>query len=95
MHDYELMYILVPSLEAEQTEAAIERIKGLIETNGGVISDTKKWGKRRLAYEIDDLREGYYVVVTYQAPPTLATEVERVLKISEDVIRAMIVRKDD
>jgi small subunit ribosomal protein S6 len=89
------MYIISPELDAEQTEAMVERLTGLIESNGGVISDLKKWGKRRLAYEINDLREGYYVVVTYKAPPTLAKELERVMKITEGLIRSMIVRKDD
>lgn len=95
MHNYELMYIVSPTLDAEQTEAMIEKFKALIESNGGVITDIKKWGKRRLAYEINDLREGYYVIVNYQAAPTLAVELERVLKITEGIMRSMIVRKDD
>ncbi len=95
MHKYELMYIISPTLDAEQTEAMVEKFKALIESNGGVIADLKKWGKRRLAYEINDLREGYYVVVNYQAAPTLAAELERVLKINEGILRSMIVRKDD
>ncbi len=95
MHNYELMYIIAPTLDAEQVDATIEKFKALIETNGGVITDLKKWGKRRLAYEINDLREGHYVVVNYQAAPTLAAELERVLRITEDIMRSMIVRKDD
>jgi small subunit ribosomal protein S6 len=95
MHNYELMYIISPTLEAEQIDAMVEKFKALIESNGGVITEIKKWGKRRLAYEINDLREGYYVIVNYQAAPSLAVELERVLKITEGVMRSMIVRKDD
>lgn len=95
MHNYELMYIISPTLDAEQTEAMVEKFKALIESNGGVITDLKKWGKRRLAYEINDLRDGYYVVVNYQAAPSLAAELERVLRITEEILRSMIVRKDD
>ncbi|MCL2549292.1 MAG: 30S ribosomal protein S6 [Symbiobacteriaceae bacterium] len=95
MHPYELMFIMHPSLEQPEQEAMVERVKALIETGKGTITEVKLWGKRRLAYEIADQREGFYVLVNYEAEPHVSKEIDRVLRIAETVIRFMIVRTDE
>ena len=95
MHPYELMLIMHPDTEVEEQEALVERIKALIEQLDGTVTDLKKWGKRRLAYEIADQREGFYVLLNYQGEPKVTNELDRVLKITETAIRFMIVRTDD
>ena len=95
MHPYELMFILHPATEMEAQDALIERYKGLVEQGGGSITEVRKWGKRRLAYEIDDQREGIYVLLNYEAESKVTDELDRVLKLTEAVIRFMITRSDD
>ncbi|MHB9144002.1 MAG: 30S ribosomal protein S6 [Symbiobacteriia bacterium] len=95
MRAYELMFIIKPDLEEEATTAAVEKFSGLISEQGGSITNLDKWGKRRLAYEIDGFNDGYYVLVNFQGEPKVAKEVERQLKISDDVIKHMIVKLDD
>lgn len=90
MRLYEVMYI-IPVLDEEQTQAVIERYKSLLTANGAVIEHEETWGKRRLAYEIDDHREGYYVVTIFRGEPAAVKELDRVMRISDDVIRHMIV----
>jgi len=94
MHPYELMFIMHPAVEQPEQEALVERVKTLIEAGNGTITEVKLWGKRRLAYEIDDQREGFYVLVNYESEPKVTSEIDRVLKIAEAVIRFMIVRTD-
>jgi len=94
MRPYELMYVLKPDMEEEPTAALVDRISGIITGQGGTIDNVDKWGKRKLAYEIKDQRDGYYVVVKFQGGPKVAGELDRVLKISDDVLRHMIIRED-
>lgn len=91
MRSYELLFILKPELEDEATEAAINKFTGLIEKNGGELVKVDKWGKRRLAYPIQKRNEGYYVIVNFKATPAVSHEVERVLGISDEVMRHMVV----
>jgi len=95
MHPYELMFILHPNTEMEAQDLLIERYKTLVEQRGGTITEVRKWGKRRLAYEIADQREGFYILLNYVSEPHVTDELDRVLKITEPVIRFMIVRSDD
>ncbi|MCL2497300.1 MAG: 30S ribosomal protein S6 [Symbiobacteriaceae bacterium] len=94
MHPYELMFILHPATETEMQDTLIERLKTLVEQRGGTITEIRKWGKRRLAYEIADQREGIYILQNFTAEPHVVNELDRVLKITESVIRFMIVRTD-
>jgi len=94
MRQYEVMYILHPELEAEKTESLIERFKGMIEQAGGEVTKLDRWGKRRFAYEINKLREGYYVVMNFKAKAETVKELDRVLKISDDVVRHIVIRED-
>jgi len=75
-------------------QKVIEKFKGIIESHGGEIKKLDKWGKRKLAYEVKDFREGYYVVLQVKAEPKLAAELDRVFKITDEVLRHMIVRQE-
>ena len=91
MRKYEVMYILRPDLDQEAVQAAIERFQGVI-NNGGEITNQEVMGKRRLAYEIQKYRDGIYVVVNFNATAETVAELERVLRISDEVIRFLIVK---
>ena len=93
MNKYECLYVIVPELNEEETKSVIEKFNGVITANGGMIENVDEWGKRRLAYTIDYKTEGYYVLVNFSAPATLPDEVERVLRITDGVIRFMVVKK--
>ena len=95
MRKYEVVFVLRPDLDEEKTNEAIEKFKSLVENNGGEIASLDKWGKRRLAYEIDHTREGFYVVSKFKAPSAVASELDRVFKISDVFMRHIIVREDE
>lgn len=92
--NYEVVYIINPAIGEEAIAAMVEKFKTLAETQGTVTA-VDEWGKRRLAYPIEDLTEGYYVLMTFTAAPELPAELDRVLGITEGVIRSMIICKDD
>lgn len=94
MRKYEVVFVHRPDLDEEKSTALIERFKDLIETHGGEVLKIDKWGKRRLAYEVKDLREGVYIIVQMNAEPKVATELDRVFKITDEVLRHIIVRQD-
>ena len=93
MNSYELLYILNNELADEAKEQVIEKLNGVVTANGGTIDQVDKWGTRRLAYPINYKNEGYYVLVNFTAPATLPDELERVMRITDSVIRFMIVKK--
>lgn len=95
MNKYESIYILRPTMEEEATKAMVERFSNLITTEGGEVEKVDEWGKRRLAYPIQDFREGYYVLMNFSANPELPSELERIYKITDDVIRYIIIRDDE
>lgn len=86
---YEVMYIINPNLNEEDTEAIVEKFKGLIEQHG-TIDETELMGKRKLAYEINYLAEGYYVLVKFISAPDFPAELDRVLGITDGIIRSLI-----
>lgn len=94
MRKYEVVFVHRPDLDEEKSTALIERFKDLIETHGGEVLKIDKWGKRRLAYEVKDLREGVYIIAHMNAEPKVATELDRVFKITDEVLRHIIVRQD-
>ena len=94
MRAYECMFIVSPLFDEEKTEATIAKFDQLIVSNGGVVTKTDRMGRRRLAYEIDGNMEGYYTILYFDAEPTLAAELDRVFKITDGVIRHLIVRKE-
>lgn len=92
--NYEAMYILDPNLGEEATAALVEKFKTLVEQKNGTVSEVNEWGKRRLAYLINDLAEGYYVLMTFTAEPTVPHELDRIFRITDGVMRSMIVCTD-
>ena len=87
---YETIFIVNPNLGEEAIAAIVEKFKTLIEKNGTVES-VDDWGKRRMAYEINDLREGYYTLIQFESAPTFPAELDRIIKITDGVLRTMIV----
>jgi len=92
---YECMYILHPELQEEEINQVVERLQNLITEQGGVVDNVELMGKKRLAYEVKKVREGYYVLVNYHGNPEVTAELERILKITEPVIRYLIVRLNE
>ena len=92
MNKYESMYILKPDLEEEARKALIEKFSALVTDNGGKIEKIDEWGQKKLAYEIDYIKEGYYVLMTFEAAPEFPTELERNYNISDSVLRFNVIR---
>lgn len=92
MREYELVYIVRPDMEEEGLEAVKSKVNEVISASGGQVKEVDAWGKRRLAYPIQRLWEGYYIVNRVQLEPKAIKEVERSLKLSEEVIRHLLVR---
>jgi len=90
---YETIFIIRSNVDEESRTALIERFKSLIEQNG-TIDEIDEWGNRRLAYPIDDEREGYYVLINFTSEPSLPAEIDRIYQISEDILRSIIVVKE-
>jgi small subunit ribosomal protein S6 len=95
MRAYELMYIIRPNIEEEGKKALVERFNEILTSNGAEIIESKEWGKRRLAYEIEDFREGFYQIVKVNADSKAIDEYTRLANISEDIIRHIAVRQED
>ena len=91
---YELMYIINPTLNEEDTTAVVEKFKALVEQHG-TLDEMELMGKRRLAYEINDLTEGYYVLVRFTSAPDFPAELDRVINITDGVLRSLIVTKGE
>lgn len=92
MRQYETMYILKPDLEAEQTAELVSKYQSLVTEHGGQIDQLQEMGKRRLAYEIEKIREGYYVLMQFSTDTDITHELERVMRIDDKVIRYLTVR---
>ena len=92
--NYEVVYILDPSLGEEATAAMVAKFKTLVESNG-TLAEVDEWGKRRLAYPINDLNEGYYVLMTFSSKPEFPRELDRVMRITDGVMSSLIVSKDE
>ena len=94
MRKYETIFIQHPSLDEEAIKANIEKFKGGIENGGGTVENVDVWGKRKLAYEIAKVNEGFYTLVEFSADPELPKELERIFRITDGVMRHIVVRKD-
>ena len=90
--DYELLYIVDTTLEEEPRKELIARFSALIEQHEGKVEKVEEWGKRRLAYLVNDKPEGYYVLVNFSATSTFPRELERILEIDDNVMRYLITR---
>lgn len=94
MRAYEALFVLRPDLEEEATNAAVEKFTSLIQQNKGTVEQVSRWGKKRMAYEIQDFREGFYVLILFQGEPETAKELDRVMRISDEVLRHLIIRRE-
>ncbi len=90
---YESIFIVDATLESDAISETIARFKGLVEEHGS-LETVDEWGKRRLAYPINDMNEGYYVYMTFSAPATFPAELDRVYNISDAIMRSIIIAKD-
>ena len=91
---YEVMYILNPNLSEEETAALVEKFKTLVEQNG-TLDEMEEMGNRKLAYEINYLSEGYYVLVKFTSAPEFPAELDRILGITDGVIRSLITKRPE
>ncbi|MDL2225775.1 30S ribosomal protein S6 [Eubacteriales bacterium OttesenSCG-928-M02] len=94
MNNYEVMYIINPTVEEEARTQLVERFSGIVTADGGSVEKIDDWGKRKLAYEIQDFTEGHYILMHFSAKPELPLELERNFKINENIIRFLTIRKD-
>jgi small subunit ribosomal protein S6 len=94
MRHYEVMLILDPSLEDKDVKAAVDRFLVTVTRRGGKVTGIDHWGKRRFAYEIRHLSEGYYAVVDLEAEPETVDELSRVLSLADNVVRHKVVRPE-
>lgn len=95
-NDYEVTYILRPQLEETEVDERVALLGENLKTTGGeVVGEIEKMGKRRLAYEINDVREGYYVVMKFKSDAAQAKELERQMRLNDDVMRALVIRLDE
>jgi small subunit ribosomal protein S6 len=95
LRDYEVLYIVRADLDDEKVQDAVKRVNTLIERSGGSVERTNLWGKRKLAYEVKHQKEGSYVLQDFQFEPSRIPELEAALKITEEVLRHLIVRKPE
>lgn len=93
MRKYEIMYI-VETANEELIETIVTKFDKLLVDNGATIEKTDRWGKRRLAYEINDLKDGYYVLITFEAEAEAIKELDRVMRITDGILRHMIVKQE-
>lgn len=96
MTRYEVMFIVRPDIEGEDAvDQQIERYGRLIVDNGGEVTGVDKWGKRRFAYEIQGFTEGHYVVIQFKADSSVVDELNRIMKIADEIVRHIVVRLDE
>ena len=92
LRDYEMVLIVSPEVLEEKFEAIIDSVKQFVTGNGGIVSDVEQWGKRRLAYPIRHFVEGSYVLTHFKLKPTFSKELEANLRISEEVLRHLLIK---
>ena len=95
MHKYELAVVLNAKLEEDDKTASLDKVKALIERFGGQITNVDDWGKKKLAYEIQKMNEGFYYFIQFDAEANAPAEIESRIRIMDNVIRYLIVRADE
>jgi small subunit ribosomal protein S6 len=95
LRDYEVLYIVRADLDDDKVQDAVKRVNTLIQRSGGTTERTNLWGKRKLAYEVKHQKEGAYVLQDFKLDPNRVPELESSLKITEEVLRHLIVRKPE
>jgi small subunit ribosomal protein S6 len=92
MRDYELVFIIKPTLEGDDVTGVVDWVKEMVNTVSGEVASVDVWGRKNLAYPINNYREGTYVLLQTKMPPASLVELERELKLSEDIIRYLLVK---
>ena len=95
MKAYELLFFINPTLEEEDRQATLKRIDNAIVSQGGTVDNIDEWGKRKLAFEVDRLTDGDYILIDFHVKPDSIAEIDRVLRITDAVKRFMIVSRTD
>lgn len=95
MNLYEIMYIVSPDFEGEALEEAIAKVNEVVEKDGSKVKLLKKIGRRKLAYDIEDYKEGYYVLLNVQATPALVTDLEHFFRVTEGYLRYIVLKLDE
>lgn len=95
MSKYELAVVVSAKLEDEARTEVVEKVKALVERFGGNITDVDEWGKRKLAYEIQKMKEAYYYFIQFDAETTVPAEIESRIRIMENVVRYLCVKRDE
>lgn len=95
MGKYELAVVVSAKIEDDERTATIERVKEIVTKHGGTITNIDEWGKKRLAYEVKKMREGFYYFIQFEGGPTVPNEVESRIRLMENVIRYLIVKQDE
>lgn len=91
LNQYETMYIVRPNLDEEATDRVVAQVEDFIKSHGGQKIATDKKGRKRLAYEVNKMRDGFYVLTTFDAPPESVAQIKRMMTLSEDIIRSIVV----
>ena len=94
MNKYELAVVVSAKIEDDERAQVIEKVKALVERFGGKISDVDEWGKKKLAYEIQKMKEGYYYFIHFESDAETPSEIEQRIRIMDNVIRFLCVRQD-
>ena len=95
MNKYELALVVNAKIEDDARNAVVDKAKELIARFGGTVSEVEEWGKQRLAYEIQKMTEGYYYFIQFEAAPEAPVEIESQVRIMDNVLRFLVVRKDE
>ncbi|MBP5414185.1 MAG: 30S ribosomal protein S6 [Lachnospiraceae bacterium] len=95
MNKYELAVVVSAKIEDEERAAVVDKVKAYIERFGGQISNVDEWGKKRLAYEIQKMHEGFYYFIQFEAEATAPAEIESRVRIMDNVIRFLCIRQDE
>ena len=95
MNKYELAVVVSAKIEDEERTATIDKVKSYVERFGGQISNVDEWGKKRLAYEIQKMHEGFYYFIQFEAEATAPAEIESRVRIMDNVIRFLCIRQDE
>ncbi|AQL56998.1 30S ribosomal protein S6 [Abyssicoccus albus] len=95
MNAYEILYIIKPDVEEATMKEVVEYFDNVLTNNNAEIIESKEWGKRKLAYEIDDYKEGFYRIIKVNATPEATHEFDRLIKINDNVLRHIVVREEE
>ena len=94
MNKYELVLVVNAKIEDDARAAVVEKAKAYVTRYGGTVTEVEDWGKKKLAYEIQHMKEGFYYFIQFEAEATCPAELEKRVRIMENVLRYLVVRKD-